>query len=286
MAPIDRGEEARRDMVVTLEEMGFSIEAAHHENAHGQHEIDFKYAGAVETADNIATLKTVVRLVARRHGLHATFMPKPKWGEAGSGMHIHQSVFRNGENCFYDETQPDGLSTAIESYIAGIIAHASAMTAITNPLVNSYKRLVPGHEAPVYVAWSKRNRSPLIRIPSRRGIGTRMELRSPDSACNPYLALAVSMSAGLDGMKQGLTPPAPISDNIYELNEEQRISRNIMSLPGNLGEALQVFQQDELIRKTLGEHVFNRFLAAKKQEWDLYSQQVHEWELQRYLWVF
>jgi glutamine synthetase len=286
MAPIDRGEEARRDMVVTLEEMGFSIEAAHHENAHGQHEIDFKYAGAVETADNIATLKTVVRLVARRHGLHATFMPKPKCGEAGSGMHIHQSVFRNGENCFYDETQPDGLSSSIESYIAGIMAHASAMTAITNPLVNSYKRLVPGHEAPVYVAWSKRNRSPLIRIPSRRGIGTRMELRSPDSACNPYLALAVSMSAGLDGMRQGLIPPAPISDNIYELNEEQRINRNIISLPGNLGEALQVFQQDELIRKTLGEHVFNRFLAAKKQEWDLYSQQVHEWELQRYLWVF
>jgi len=286
MAPIDRGEEARRDMVVTLEEMGFSIEAAHHENAHGQHEIDFKYAGAVETADNIATLKTVVRLVARRHGLHATFMPKPKCGEAGSGMHIHQSVFRGGVNYFFDEAKPDGLSSAVESYIAGIMAHASGMTAITNPLVNSYKRLVPGHEAPVYVAWSKRNRSPLIRIPSRRGIGTRIELRSPDSACNPYLALAVSMSAGLEGMKLGLKPPAPISDNIYELNEEQRLSRNIMSLPGNLGDALQAFQQDELIKKTLGEHVYNRFLEAKKQEWDLYSQQVHEWELQRYLWVF
>jgi glutamine synthetase len=286
MAPIDRGEEARRDMVVTLEEMGFSIEAAHHENAHGQHEIDFKYAGAVETADNIATLKTVVRLVARRHGLHATFMPKPKCGEAGSGMHVHQSVFRDGMNYFFDEAKPDGLSSAVESYIAGIMAHASGMTAITNPLVNSYKRLVPGHEAPVYVAWSKRNRSPLIRIPSRRGTGTRIELRSPDSACNPYLALAVSMSAGLEGMKLGLKPPAPISDNIYELNEEQRITRNIMSLPGNLGDALQAFQQDELVRKTLGEHVYNRFLAAKKQEWDLYSQQVHEWELQRYLWVF
>ena len=286
MAPIDRGEEARRDMVITLEEMGFSIEAAHHENAHGQHEIDFKYAGAVETADNIATLKTVVRLVARKHGLHATFMPKPKFGEAGSGMHIHQSVFRGQKNVFFDENKADGLSSEMESYIAGIISHAAAMTAVTNPLVTTYKRLVPGHEAPVYVAWSKSNRSPLIRIPSRRGIGTRMELRSPDCACNPYLALTVSMKAGLMGMKEGLKAPEPISDNIYELNEEQRIRRNVASLPGNLGEALAAYQKDPFIRETLGEHIYNRFLAAKKLEWDIYSQQVHEWELQKYLWVF
>ncbi|HZW48809.1 MAG TPA: glutamine synthetase, partial [Bacillota bacterium] len=284
--PTDKSEEARRDMVITLEEMGFSIEAAHHENAHGQHEIDFKYAGAVETADNISTLKTVVRIVARSHGMHATFMPKPIAGVAGSGMHIHQSVFKNGINAFYDPDRPQGLSVMAEAYIAGLMDHAGAMTAITNQLVNSYKRLVPGHEAPVYIAWAMANRSPLIRIPSRRGIGTRIELRSPDCSCNPYLALAVSMKAGLDGIKRNLVPPAPISDNIYELDEKQRLSRNILSLPGNLSLAIEALKQDALIRETLGEHVYQSFLNAKSQEWADYSQQVHEWELNKYLWSF
>ncbi|MCE5196216.1 MAG: type I glutamate--ammonia ligase [Negativicutes bacterium] len=284
--PTDKSEEARRDMVITLEEMGFSIEAAHHENAHGQHEIDFKYAGAIETADNIATLKTVVRIVARSHGMHATFMPKPIAGVAGSGMHIHQSVFQNGVNAFYDEKRPQGLSRMAESYIAGLMDHAGAMTAITNQLVNSYKRLVPGHEAPVYIAWAMANRSPLIRIPSRRGIGTRIELRSPDCSCNPYLALAVSMKAGLDGIKRQLVPPAPISDNIYELDEKQRQIRNILSLPGDLNQAMDALKADALMRETLGEHVFQSFLNAKSQEWADYSQQVHEWELNRYLWSF
>lgn len=286
LAPLDRGEEARRDMVVTLQDMGFDVEASHHETAPGQHEIDFKYADAVSTADNIATLKFAVRLIARRHGLHATFMPKPIYGIAGSGMHIHQSLFKGDRNAFHDPDAPYGLSSVALSYMAGILAHAKGMTAITNPLINSYKRLVPGHEAPCYIAWSERNRSPLIRIPSRRGQGTRIELRSPDTSCNPYLALAVSIKAGLDGIKRGLTAPEPINSNIYDLDSDQRHGMGIESLPGSLVEAIHELHKDPLIQEALGEHITRRFIHAKNVEWDEYRMQVHQWELDKYLMVF
>ncbi len=286
LAPIDRGEEARRDMVVTLQDMGFDVEASHHETAPGQHEIDFKYADAVSTADNIATLKFAVRLIARRHGLHATFMPKPIYGIAGSGMHIHQSLFKGDTNAFHDADAPCGLSNIALSYMAGILTHAKGMTAITNPLINSYKRLVPGHEAPCYIAWSERNRSPLIRIPSRRGQGTRIELRSPDTSCNPYLALAVSIKAGLEGIKRGLTAPEPINSNIYDLDSDQRHGMGIESLPGSLVDAIAELHKDTVIQEALGEHITRRFIHAKSVEWDEYRMQVHQWELDKYLMVF
>jgi glutamine synthetase len=286
LAPIDLGENARHDMVLTLEDMGFEIEASHHEVAPGQHEIDFKYSDALSTADRIVTFKYVVRTTAQRHGLHATFMPKPVFGIAGSGMHMNQSLMRNGENAFYDPSAPNGLSRDCLYYIGGLMKHAGAITAIANQTVNSYKRLVSGYEAPVYVAWSAQNRSPLIRIPAKRGMSTRVELRSPDPACNPYLALAVCLKAGLDGIKNKIMPPPPCNRNIYEMTAEERAALGICSLPENLYMAMQELEKDAVIREALGEHVVNRYFEAKRIEWDRYRIQVYPWELEEYLTKF
>ena len=231
LAPADLGENARRDMVISLQEMGFEIEASHHEVAPGQHEIDFKYSDALRTADNLATFRFVVRTIAHRHGLHATFMPKPITAVHGSGMHTHLSLFREGKNAFYNPEDPEGLSSDCRYFIGGLLRHAKAYTAVTNPLVNSYKRLVPGFEAPVYIAWSHRNRSPLVRVPARRGIETRVELRSPDPSCNPYLALAVMFQAGLDGIKNKIEPPTPVDGNIYQMSEEEKQKRGTIASP-------------------------------------------------------
>lgn len=284
--PVDLGESARRDMVLTLQEMGFEVEASHHEVAPGQHEIAFKYADALTTADNIATFKLVVRTVAMQHNLHATFMPKPIFGIAGSGMHTHQSLFKNGQNTFYDPSDPSQLSDIARYYIGGLLHHVKGFTAITNPLVNSYKRLVPGYEAPVYIAWSEHNRSPLIRIPARRGIGTRIELRNPDPSCNPYLTLAATLSAGLDGIKNKITPPAPVTQNIYDMSAEERAALGIESLPKTLGDALIELAANNVIRKALGEHIYEHFMEAKTIEWTQYRTQVHQWEVDNYLTVF
>ena len=283
LSPIDRGDSARNDMVLTLQQMDFQIEASHHEVAPGQHEIDFHYADALTTADNISTFRSVVRIIAMKHGLHATFMPKPIFGINGSGMHTHQSLFRNGENVFYDPEGIYSLSETALQYIAGSLEHARSFTAITNPLVNSYKRLVPGYEAPAYVAWSARNRSPLVRIPDSRGDGTRMELRSPDPSCNPYLALAVMLSAGLDGIERKLSPPKPVTENIYDMSMAELRERGIAMLPGTLSEALDYLEDNPLMREVLGDHIFFRFLDAKRIESDIYRTQVHEWELEQYL---
>lgn len=286
LPPVDKGEEARRDMVETLQQLGFEIEAAHHECSPGQHEIDFKYAEALTTADRIMTFRIIVRMVAQRHGLHATFMPKPIFGINGSGMHMHISLFKEGSNIFYDPQSPDGLSTTCLSFIAGVMKHARAIAAVTNPTVNSYKRLVPGYEAPVYIAWSYKNRSPLIRIPARRGIGTRIEIRNPDPACNPYLGLAVILKAGLDGIISGLKPPASVDQNIYEMDLAERMKSGILSLPENLYDAIKELSQDHLIREALGGHVYERFMLAKTQEWESYSARVYNWEVDQYLEKF
>jgi len=283
LTPVDLGEIARRDIVNTLEAMGFEVEAAHHEVAPGQHEVDFRYEDAMITADQLATFKWVVRNVALQHGLHATFMPKPIFGQNGSGMHTHQSLFRDGQNAFFDADDDDGLSAVMRSYVAGILDHAQGLVAVTNPLVNSYKRLVPGYEAPVNVAWSHRNRSPMVRIPARRGAGTRMELRMPDPAANPYLALAVQLGAGLDGVKRELTPPDPVDKNIFALTVRERRRYKIRQLPRDLGEAIANLKKDDVMKDVLGKHVFEHFVAAKEQEWEDYISQVHEWELERYL---
>lgn len=283
MAPTDAGENARRDMCLTLEEMGFEIEASHHEVAVAQHEIDFKYDDALKTADNIMTFKLAVKSVAKRHGLYATFMPKPLFGVNGSGMHTNMSLCKDGENAFYDESDPLALSKDAYAFIAGLIKHVKGMTAITNPLVNSYKRLVPGYEAPCYVAWSAKNRSPLIRVPATRGEGTRVELRCPDPSCNPYLELAVCLAAGLDGIKNGLTPPPATEKNIFAMTLEQRNEHSIESLPGSLGEAIEELKKDELIMSVLGEHVSEKYIDAKMKEWDSYRTSVSEWEIDSYL---
>jgi len=284
LAPVDLGENARRDIVLTLEEMGYEVEASHHEVAPGQHEIDFRYDNSVNIADKIMTFKLVVRSIAQRHGLHATFMPKPIEGINGSGMHTHQSLFTlDGENAFYDPQAPDGLSDTARYYIGGIMKHARGLAAITNPVVNSYKRLVPGYEAPVYVAWSLCNRSCLIRIPAKRGMSTRIEVRHPDPACNPYLAMAVMLAAGLDGIKNKIEPPEPVERNIYHMSEAERKRLKIINLPGSLGEALAELEKDKVIRAALGEHIFNKFMEAKLNEWDRYRCAVHKWELDEYL---
>ena len=286
MTPNDHGEDARRDLVLVLEQLGFEIEASHHEVAYGQHEIDFKYGDALTTADRIMTFRYVVRTIAQRAGLHATFMPKPVFGINGSGMHCNQSLFTAEENAFFDPSDELKLSRVAYNYIGGIVEHARAMTAITNPIINSYKRLVPGYEAPVYVAWSTRNRSPLIRVPEKRGSSTRVELRNPDPACNPYLAISVMLQAGLDGIKRKLTPPEPTNKNIFIMNEQELADLGIQSLPGSLEEALQLMAQDELIKNALGSHIFGRYMEAKKQECDEYRMQVHQWEVDRYLTMF
>jgi glutamine synthetase len=286
LSPVDLGETARRDMVLTLEKFGFEIEASHHEVAPGQHEIDFKYSDALDIADKIITFKMVVRTVAQKHGLHATFMAKPRFELAGNGMHMNQSLFKGNENAFWDPEKPDQLSDDALSYVAGVLKHAKAITAITNPTINSYKRLVPGFEAPMYIAWSFQNRSPLIRIPAKRGLSTRVELRSPDPSCNPYLALAVVLSAGLDGIKNRLQPPPPCNRNIFEMTIEERAAHGIDSLPSNLKEAREALLVDEVIKKALGSHVLQRFLDAKQQEWNEYMSRVHQWELDRYFTMY
>ena len=283
LTPVDLGEKARRMIVNDLEAMGFEVEAAHHEVAPGQHEIDFKYADAITTADDLTTFRFIVRNAALAHDLHATFMPKPIFGQNGSGMHTHQSLFRNGENVFYDPEAEYQISDLMQHYIGGLKAHAKAIAAITNPLVNSYKRLVPGYEAPVDIAWSQRNRSPMIRVPDRRGVGTRVEFRMPDPACNPYLALAVQLAAGLDGLEHAIDPGPPVDTNVWELGPEERSKFQMESLPANLGEAILELEKDRLIRDTLGEHLFLNYVEAKKQEWSEYIAQVTRWELDRYL---
>lgn len=283
LGPTDLGENVRRDMVLTLEDMGFEIEASHHEVAPAQHEIDFKYDEVLPTADNVMTFKYVVKTYAQQHGLHATFMPKPIFGINGSGMHTNMSLFKDGKNAFYDETDVNNLSATAYQFIAGIMAHIKSMTAITNPLVNSYKRLVPGYEAPVYIAWSAKNRSPLIRVPSARGAGTRVELRSADPACNPYLEMALCLMAGLDGIEKGMTPPPSTDSNIYHMTEEERKAAGIEMLPGSLEEAVAAFEGDAFIMEALGDHVYTKYLEAKKSEWEDYRTKVSQWELENYL---
>ena len=286
LGPLDHGEGTRREICLALEDMGFEIEASHHEVAAGQHEIDFKYAGALECADKIMTFKLAVKTLAQKNGLHATFMPKPIFGAAGSGMHTNMSLFREGKNVFYDPNGERGLSKECYSFIAGILRHVRGMAAVTNPLVNSYKRLVPGYEAPCYMAWSASNRSALIRIPTARGQSTRVELRSPDPCCNPYLSLALCLAAGLDGIEKGLTPPAEVTDNIYDMTPTARKRRGIGDLPGSLEEALKEMKKDKLVLKTLGDHVSSQYIAGKEAEWEEYRTRVSSWEREKYIVIY
>lgn len=283
LSPVDHGENARRDMCLALEEMGFEIEASHHEVAPGQHEIDFKYSDALTTADAIVTFKLVVKTIAQRHGLNATFMPKPVFGINGSGMHTNTSLFKDGRNVFFDEDAPMQLSKEAHWFIGGLIKHMRSIAAITNPLINSYKRLVPGYEAPVYIAWSARNRSPLIRIPAARGLSTRVELRCPDPSCNPYLALASILAAGLDGIENKIDPPEPSDKNIFKMTPEERIAEGIGSLPGSLEEALNELSQSEFVKNVLGDHIFNKYIEAKSEECEDYNTKVSQWEIDSYL---
>lgn len=283
IGPLDLGENARRDMVLTLEEMGYEIEASHHEIAPAQHEIDFKYEPAMHSADNIMTFKLTVKTIAKRHGLYATFMPKPKFGVNGSGMHINMSLSKDGQNIFYSPEADDGLSMDARYFIGGLMKHIKAITALTNPLVNSYKRLVPGFEAPIYIAWSAKNRSPLIRVPAERGESTRVELRSPDSSANPYLVLAVCLAAGLDGIKNKIVPPDSVNQNIFDLTEEEKHALQIDTLPSNLGEALEELKKDEFICGVLGEHISSKYVEAKEKEWAAFMASVTDWEINEYL---
>ncbi|EEM88609.1 MULTISPECIES: type I glutamate--ammonia ligase [Bacillus] len=286
LAPMDLGENCRRDIVLELEEMGFEIEASHHEVAPGQHEIDFKYANAIRSCDDIQTFKLVVKTIARKHGLHATFMPKPLYGVNGSGMHCNLSLFKNGENVFFDQNGDLQLSDDARHFIAGILKHAPAFTAVANPTVNSYKRLVPGYEAPCYVAWSAQNRSPLVRIPASRGISTRVEVRSVDPAANPYLVMATLLAAGLDGIKNKLTPPAAVDRNIYVMTKEEREEAGIVDLPATLAQALVTLQSNEVISNALGDHLLEHFIEAKEIEWDIFRTQVHQWERDQYMSLY
>ena len=285
-APTDMGENCRRDIVLELEEMGYDVEASHHEVAPGQHEIDFKYADALTACDLIQTFKLTVKTIARKHGLHATFMPKPIFGINGSGMHCNVSLFKNGKNAFYDEKDELGLSQEARYFIAGILKHVQDFTAVTNPIVNSYKRLVPGYEAPCYVAWSAQNRSPLIRIPAARGMSTRIEVRSVDPAANPYLAMAVILKAGLDGIKNKFEVPAPIDQNIYVMTPEERLAHNIKALPATLFDAVENLKSNLVMRDALGEHLFERFVEAKEIEYDQFRLQVHPWEREQYIQMY
>jgi glutamine synthetase len=288
LAPKDLASDVRRDIIFGLEEMGFDIEASHHEVAEGQHEINFEYDDALTTADNVATFRTVVRAIAAQHDLHATFMPKPIPRINGSGMHTHISLFtEDGENAFHDGDDEFDLSEEAKQFTAGILEHAEALAAVTNPTVNSYKRLVPGYEAPVYVAWSDRNRSALIRKPAARvPAASRIEARFPDPSCNPYLALAVLIHAGLDGMEKELECDDPVRENIYEFDEAKREEYGITTLPANLGEAVDALETDDLVLDALGEHVAEKFLKAKQAEYDDYRVDVSQWELDRYLETF
>ncbi|MFD1065328.1 type I glutamate--ammonia ligase [Oceanobacillus locisalsi] len=283
LAPTDLGENCRRDIVLELEEMGFEIEASHHEVAPGQHEIDFKYSDALKHADDIQTFKLVVKTIARKHNLHATFMPKPLFGVNGSGMHVNMSLFKGKENQFYDTSKELELSKTAYQFTAGILEHATNFTAVTNPTVNSYKRLVPGYEAPSYVAWSASNRSPLVRVPSSRGLSTRIEVRSVDPAANPYMALSVLLASGLDGVKRDLDVPESVDRNIYVMNKKEREENDVRDLPSTLKEAMNYLEQDEVIKESLGEHLFEHFIEAKDIEWDMFRTTVHPWEREQYL---
>jgi glutamine synthetase len=286
LGPLDKGEEIRRVIVEQLVEMGFEVEAAHHEVAAGQHEIDFRYADALVTADNLTTFKFIVRNVANRYGYIASFMPKPIQGINGSGMHTHQSLFRGKDNAFYDPKGEHQLSKVALSYIEGLLQHARGFCAITNPLINSYKRLVPNYEAPTNVAWSTRNRSPLVRIPDRRGLGTRCELRMPDPACNPYLALTVQLAAGLDGVERKLVAREAVNRNIFRMSFRDRRKYRIDELPRDLHEALELFEKDAVVKNALGEHLTERFLEAKRNEVLQYNLQVSKWEIDTYLGLY
>lgn len=282
-APLDRAQDVRREIDYALEHMGFKLEASHHEVAPSQHEIDFRFGDVLTTADNVVTFKYVVKSIAYHKGYYATFMPKPLYGVNGSGMHSNQSLFKGGKNAFYDPETPNGLSDTAKYYIGGLLEHIREFTAITNPVVNSYKRLVPGYEAPVHITWSDSNRSTLIRIPSTRGNGTRVELRCPDPACNPYLAFALMLRAGLDGIKNKTDPGDPSNINIFRLSEKERQEKGILSLPSNLKEAIEEMKKSEFVRRGLGTHVFENYICSKTKEWDRYKAIVHPWELETYL---
>ena len=285
--PEDKANDCRREIIETLEAMGFEIEASHHEVAEGQHEINFKYADALAAADNTVTFKWVVKSIAAKYGLHATFMPKPIFGINGSGMHTNQSLFNlDGTNAFFDESGPLKLSKVAYSYIAGLLKNVRGIAGVTNPLVNSYKRLVPGYEAPVYAAWSASNRSALIRIPAARGLSTRTELRCPDPSCNPYLALAMMLNAGLDGVKNNLTPPAEVKRDIFEMNIADMEAEGITVLPANLKEAIDELKTSVIAKETLGEHIFEKYIESKEAEWDDFRTTVTEWELEKYLTIY
>lgn len=283
MGPADQGEQCRRDVCLALQEMGYEIEASHHEVAEGQHEIDFRFAEALDAADKVVTFKHVVKTYARRHGLHATFMPKPVFGINGSGMHTNMSLMKDGKNAFYDPDDKYGLSETAYHFIAGLLSHVKGITAVSNPLVNSYKRLVPGYEAPVYISWSASNRSALIRVPAARGMGTRVELRCPDPACNPYLEMALCLAAGIDGIKKGMQAPEGVTKNIFAMSAEELKEDGIESLPGSLSDALDAYEADPFIKEALGDHVYTKYLEGKRKEWDDYRTKVSQWEIGEYL---
>jgi glutamine synthetase len=284
LGPDDAGELVRGEIVETLESLGFEMEADHHEVSHGQHEIDFKYADALTAADNVATVKIITRMIAARHGLHASFMPKPVFGINGSGMHANQSLGNlAGDNVFYDANGDYQLSKEAMWFIGGLLKHARGITAVCNPLVNSYKRLVPGYEAPVYIAWSAANRSALLRVPAKRGKATRVELRSPDPAANPYLAFAVMLMAGLDGIENKIEPASAATMNIYQLSESERDAHDIAALPGSLWEAVQELKECSVAKRALGEHIYGEFIKTKTREWDEYRTYVSPWEVDQYL---
>ena len=281
--PVDQAEDIRQNIVVALENMGFNIEASHHEVSIGQHEIDFKYADALKTADNVITFKFVTKTIAQKYDLHASFMPKPIFGINGSGMHTNISLFKDGKNAFFDESKDMQVSDTLRYFVGGLKKHVKSFTAVTNPIVNSYKRIVPGYEAPVYIAWSGANRSSMIRIPAARGMSTRIELRSPDPSCNPYLSFAVILMAGLDGIENRIDPGEPTTLNLFHLSNGERDKHGIESLPGSLKEALDSLETDDVIKNALGEHVYQDFMRLGRAEWDAYRISVHDWEITRYL---
>ncbi|MGD9143053.1 MAG: type I glutamate--ammonia ligase [Dehalococcoidia bacterium] len=286
LTPLDAAVDMRKDTVLQLEEMGIGVEYSHHEVAHSQHEIDMRYTDALTMADNVMTYRLVVKEVAMNHGVYATFMPKPVFGINGSGMHVHQSLFKGDKNAFFDASDEYHLSKEAKGYIAGLLKHAQEITVVCNQWVNSYKRLVPGYEAPVYLSWARRNRSDLVRVPEYRPgreKATRIEFRSPDPACNPYLAFSVMLAAGLEGIEKGYEVPEPVEENVYEMSEEERNRRGIGVLPASLLEAIQVTENSEVVRKALGDHVFDAFIQNKKIEWDEYRSQVTEFEIDKYL---
>lgn len=286
LAPMDLGENCRREICMVLEDMGFEIEASHHENAAGQHEVDFKYSDVMTAADRIMTFKMVVKIVAQRNGLHATFMPKPIFDTFGSGMHINMSLSQDGKNLFNAGNNSRDISDVAKMFGAGILLHAKGITAVANPLVNSYKRFVPRFEAPVHIAWSHMNRSPLLRVPAPKGDATRLELRSPDPSCNPYLTLALVLEAGLDGLQRKLEIPSPIEINTYNLTPQQEKELGIQRLPTNLSLALQEMKKDVYIKDVLGEHIFSKYISLKEAEWAAYNSTVHSWEIDNYLTAY